>query len=316
MTSAIDAVPLTSEGGSRLHAQTAELRAAGPAVRVGLPEGVTAWSVTRGDVVKRLMNDSQVSKDARRHWPGYRAGAIRWLYSWVDVQSMLTADGADHARLRTLIGKAFTPRRIEALRPMVERIVNDLLDAMESHRGDASVDLRAHFSYGVPTEVICGMFGVPGEQRADMLRVIDSVLATDVTEEESEAIGRDLFRVMTTLIETKRRSPGDDMTSLLLDAHEDGDRLSEAELVSTLILMIGAGSETAVALINHAVRELLSHPGQLAAVLADPRRWEDVVEETLRLHPPIVHMPLRFAVTDIDLGDGVTIRAGDPILVG
>jgi cytochrome P450 len=118
-------------------------------------------------------------------------------------------------------------------------------------------------------------------------------------------------------VETKRHAPGDDMTSLLLDAHEDdGDRLNEAELISTLILMIGAGSETAVAMINHAVRELVAHPEQLAAAQREPDRWAAVIDETLRLHPPIMHMPLRYATADIDLGEGVVIAAGEAIIVG
>ena len=150
-----------------------------------------------------------------------------------------------------------------------------------------------------------------------MLRVIDAVLRTDLTKAESEAVSRDLGAAMALLIEIKRRTPGEDMTSVLLATHEaDGDRLSQNELISTLILMIGAGSETAVGLIGGAARELLSHPDQLATVLQDPTRWADVIEETLRLHPPIMHMPLRYATADIDLGDGVVIREGEAILVG
>ncbi|WP_330351784.1 cytochrome P450 family protein [Streptomyces sp. NBC_00582] len=310
-------VTLDSSGGQRLYEQADELRAAGPAVKVSMPEDVIAWSVTRGDVAKRLLTHPDVSKDARKSWPAYKPGAIPWLYSWVDVISMFTSDGDDHKRLKQLVGRAFTPRRIEAMRPVVQAIVTDLLDGLNGRDSTERVDLRSEFAYRVPTQLICDLFGVPSAQRAEMLRVIDAVLTTDVTAEQSEAISRDLYGAMQTLIEGKRRTPGEDMTSLLLAAHEeDGDRLSETELVSTLILMIGAGSETAVALIGAAVRELLTHPDQLAAVLAAPARWSDVIEETLRLHPPIMHMPLRYATKDIDLGEGVTIRAGEAILIG
>jgi cytochrome P450 len=313
-------VTLDSEGGARLHAQAAELRAAGPAVRVRLPEGVSAWSVTRGDVIRRLLAGDDVSKDARKSWPGYVPGAIPWLYSWVDVKSMFTSDGDDHQRLKQLIGRAFTPRRIEDMRPVVGAIVTDLLDALEDREKQAPgtvADLRADFSYQVPTRLICDLFGVPADQRPAMLGVIDRVLTTDVTPQAAAEIGRDMGAAMYALVETKRREPGDDMTSVLLNTHEeDGDRLSETELISTLILMIGAGSETAVALIGHAVRELLAHPEQLAAAQQDPTRWADVVDETLRLHSPIMHMPLRYATADIDLGEGVVIRSGDAIIVG
>ncbi|WP_060880085.1 cytochrome P450 family protein [Streptomyces scabiei] len=310
-------VTLDSSGGRRLFAQADELRAAGPAVRVRMPEDVPAWSVTRGDVAKRLLTHPDVSKDARKSWPSHTPGSIPWLYPWVDVVSMFTSDGDDHKRLRQLVSRAFTPGRVEAMRPVLQAIVTGLLDTLAHQDQTAPVDLRTHFSYRVPTRLICDLFGVPADQRPEMLRVIDSVLATDVTAERAEATKHDLYQAMQTLIDVKRANPGEDMTSLLLAAHEeDGDRLSHIELISTLILMIGAGSETAVALINAAVRELLSHPDELATVLADPRRWRDVIEEALRLHPPIMHLPLRYATKDIDLGEGVTIKEGDAILIG
>lgn len=305
----------TLRTGSPLYAQTDELRTAGPAVPVRLPGDITAWSVTRGDVAKRLLTDARVSKDARKSWPDYRPGEIPWLTSWVDVISMFTSDGADHARLRTLVGKAFTPRRIEALRPAVESIVDDLLDSMAAEAADP-VDLRAGYSYPVPTRLICDLFGVPDAQRPEMLRVIDSVLDTAATAEQAAATRGSLFAAMGNLLAAKQADPGEDMTSQLLTTHQDdGDRLSEEELVSTLILMIGAGSETAVSLIDHAVCAMLTHRDQFAAVLREPARWDDVIDESLRLHPPIMHMPLRYATADIRLDKDVTIRAGEPILV-
>ncbi|WP_223206279.1 cytochrome P450 family protein [Streptomyces xanthii] len=303
--------------GRHLYAQADSLRDAGPAVRVEMPSGLVAWSVTRGAVAKRLLTHPQVSKDARRSWPGYRPWAVPWLAAWVDVVSMFTSDGADHQRLKALVGRAFTARRIAAMRPAVERIVDDLLDGMEAAAPGSVVDLRARFAYPVPTRVICDLFGVPAEQRPEMLRVIDSVLDHSVSDAEAAKNRDAMFAAMHALIAAKRSAPGSDMTSVLLAAQEeDGDRLGEDELVSTLILMIGAGSETAVSLIGHAVVELLAHPDQLAVAVADPGRWDDVTEETLRKHPPIMHLPLRYATADIALGDGVTIAAGDLVLIG
>ncbi|PWI05147.1 cytochrome P450 [Streptomyces sp. NWU339] len=316
-TSPNPTVTLDSSGGRALFAQADTLRAAGPAVRVRLPGDVSAWAVTRGAVARLLLTHDDVSKDARKSWPSHTPGSIPWLYPWVDVESMFTSDGSDHQRLRRLVDRAFTPTRVEAMRPAIHAIVTDLLDHLETLAPAGPVDLRAHFSYPIPTRVICDLFGVPAEQRPEMLRVIDSVLATDVAPQEAEAIKRDLDQAMHALIDAKRSHPGEDMTSLLLATHEeDGDRLSHAELVSTLILMIGAGSETAVALINAAVRELLAHPDQLATALAAPKRWSDVIDEALRLHPPIMYMPLRYATADIDLGDDVVIRQGDTIIIG
>nr|WP_024127602.1 cytochrome P450 [Streptomyces sp. F12]AHE40366.1 Cytochrome P450 monooxygenase [Streptomyces sp. F12] len=316
MTTNPATVTLDSSGGRHLYAQVDTLRAAGPAVRVRMPDNVTAWAVTRGATIKQLLTHPDVSKDARKSWPSHTPGSVPWLYPWTDVVSMFTSDGDDHHRLRRLVDRAFTLSRVEAMRHTIQAIVTDLLDDLQTQDPAAPLDLRARFSYPIPTRVICDLFGVPADQRPQMLRVIDSVLTTDVTATEAEDINEALGAAMQALLDTKRSEPGEDMTSLLLATHEaDGDRLSHTELISTLIAMIGAGSETAVALINAAVRELLAHPDQLAAVLADPGRWSDVIEEALRLHPPIMFLPLRYARADIDLGDGVVIREGEAIII-
>lgn len=306
-----------SHGGNELHALTDRLREAGPGVRVLLPENVVAWSVTRGDLIKKLVSHPHVSKDARKSWPGYEPGAIPWLTPWADVVNMFTSDGDDHKRLRGLVGQAFSPGRIKALRPKIEKIAAELLDDLEAHPADVPVDLRASYSYQLPTRLICDLFGVPQDQRPAMLTAVDAMLDTTADMEQAHATRNGVYEAMRTLVAHKRETPGDDMTSDLIAAREhDGDRLSEEELVSTLLLMIAAGSETSVSLIDHTVCALLTHPGQLAAVLGDPGRWPDVLEESVRLHPPLMHLPLRYATDDIDLGDGVTIRRGEPIIIG
>jgi cytochrome P450 len=314
--SSTDIVELTSRGGREVHEQTDRLRAAGPAVRVGMPEGVTAWSVTRGEVAKFLLTHPEVSKDARKSWPDHEPGAIAWLNPWVDIVSMLTSDGADHQRLRKLVGKAFTPRRIDDLRPAIEATVLELLDALDAETPGTPTDLRAAFALLLPTRVICDLFGVPDSQRPAMLSALEASLETDVTPQEAAATRDSLSAAMHALIDHKRRTPGDDMTSVLLATHEeDGDHLSEEELISTLINMVGAGSQTTAAVIDHAVCELLTHPDQLAAAIEQPHRWDDVVEETLRLHAPIMHLPLRYATADIDLGEGVVVGKGELIVI-
>lgn len=316
MTTAPAPLPLDSTG-RRLYAQADELRAGAPAHRVALPGGLTAWSVTRGDVAKRLLLHPDVSKDARRSWPGYRPYAIPWLTAWVDVVSMFTSDGDDHQRLRALVSRAFTPRRIEELRPAIQKLVDGLLDGLAATPPGTAVDLRPAFSYPIPSGVICDLFGVPDAQRPAMLRVIDRVLDTELSGEEHARVGQEMYGAMHALLAAKHAEPGDDMTSALLREQErDGDSLSDDEVVSTLILMIGAGSETAVALIDHLIHTLLTRPDVRAAVLADPSRWEDAVEETLRLHPPVMHLPLRYAAADLDLGEGVVIGRGELILIG
>ncbi|MFF2185126.1 cytochrome P450 [Streptomyces sp. NPDC058155] len=307
---------LDSSGGRCMYEQVDRLREMGPAVPVQLPEGVGAWSVTRGDVVKLLLTHPGVSRNLKKNVPSYEPGSVPWLSPWVDVDSMATAEGKDHARLRRLITPAFTPRRVEAMRSRIEVIVARLLDKMESRPGDEAVDLHAAFSYPVPTEMICELFGVPADQRAQVLRLFVAVGETDVSEEESLAINDDLLSTMRTLIDAKRQDPGDDLTSFLLASREEGNEpLTEHELISTLLLMLGGGSTTTINLIDHTVRELLAHPEQLHALRAQPDRWNDAIEESLRVHCPVMHLPMRWAIEDIDLGEGVVIRAGDAILI-
>lgn len=307
---------LDNKGGRCAYEQVDRLREMGPAVPVELPEGVGAWSVTRGDVVKLLLTHPGVSRNLKKTVPAYVPGSVPWLSPWVDVESMATTDGPEHARLRKLITPAFTPRRVEAMRAKAEALVALLLDDLEKQPGAEPVDLSAAFSYQVPTRMICDLFGVPDDQRAEVMRVLHAAGGTDLTEQEAVKLIDDLHAAMRLLIGTRRREPGDDLTSFLLAARETGmEPLSEHELISTLLLMIGGGSQTTINLINHTVRELLAHPEQLRAVLADPVRWSDAMEESLRAHCPVMHLPMRWATEDIDLGEGVVIRRGDAILI-
>jgi 2-hydroxy-5-methyl-1-naphthoate 7-hydroxylase len=309
-------MPLDTRGGQCAYDQVDRLRAMGPAVPVELPEGVGAWSVTRGDVVERLLTHPSVSRDLKKTVPGYVPGSVPWLSPWVDVDSMATTDGREHARLRKLVTPAFTPRRVEAIRGQAEQLVARLLDELAANPAEEPVDLSAAFSYRVPTEMICDLFGVPGDQRTEVMRVLHTAGATDLTEQESVKLIEDLDAAMHALIAARRADPGEDLTSFLLAARETGvEPLTEHELISTLLLMIGGGSQTTINLINHTVRELLARPDQLRIVREDPRRWPDAMEESLRAHCPVMHLPMRWATEDIDLGEDVVVRAGDAILI-
>ncbi|MGH3875445.1 MAG: cytochrome P450 family protein [Actinophytocola sp.] len=300
-----------------MYEQLDRLRAAGPAVPVELPEGFRAWSVTRGEVVRFLLSHPGVSRNLVKNVPGYVPGEVAWLSPWVDVESMSTAEGREHQRLRKLVAPALTPKRIDAMRPRLEVIAGNLLDGLSASPPDEPVDLHTAYSQQLPTRMICDLFGVPDGLRPEVLRILRVVLNTDnVPEEESAAVFTDMNVAMRELIDTKRRAPEDDLTSFLLAARVEGEApLSEQELVDMLLLLIGGGSQTTVSLIDHTVRELLANPDQLATVLTEPRRWPDAIEEALRAHCPVSSLPMRWAKEDIDLGDGVVIRAGDAILV-
>ncbi|AVT32342.1 cytochrome P450 [Plantactinospora sp. BC1] len=303
--------------GSDILAEAARLRELGPAVRVELPGGVSAWSITSYALARRLFADPRVVKDPRRYWPAFINGEIGddWpLISWVKMDSMTLVDGEDHRRLRGLVAPDFGPRRIEAQRPLVERIVADLLDRLAEHPADRPVDLRANFAAPLPAQMICELFGVPEEARPEVLRGLELAVDTTLPPEEAAANVAHWQVALRELAAAKRAAPADDMTSRLVQAHDRQGLLSESELVGSLFNVLGAGSETVMNLLTKAVVALLTHPDQRELVAAGRASWSDVIEETLRAEAPIAQLPLRFAAEDIEV-DGVTIDRGSPILI-
>ncbi|ATL33088.1 cytochrome P450 family protein [Streptomyces formicae] len=305
--------------GARAHDEHRRLRGRGLAVRVDIL-GVSAWSVADPALLKELLTSPAISKDARAHWPEFGDVVQRWpLALWVAVENMFTAYGADHRRLRRMIAPAFSHRRITALSESIDAVVTGILDRLEALPPGETVDLREHLAYPLPIAVVSRLMGVPEAQQDSFRRVVDGVFDTTLTTEESEANTKALYEALQLLIDAKRTEPGDDMTSLLIttrdeEAEGEAATLSEGELRDTLLLMISAGYETTVNVIDQAITQLLTHRDQLALLLSGEADWSDAVEETLRLEPAVRHLPMRFAVTDIDLPDGQTIPRGDAIL--
>lgn len=301
------------------HAEARRLRARGPAVQVELPGGVSAWAITGYALARQLLGDQRVSRDPRRHWPAYRNGEIPgdWpLIGLIALESMFTAYGTDHTRLRKLVAKAFTARRVESMRPHVTRIVADLLDELGRLPAGEVVDLRASYAHSVPARLICDLIGVPPAARAEIRRTVDLLGDSSLTREQAAANVEDWQRAVRQVVSAKRAVPADDLTSDLIAARdEDGDRLTEEELEGTLFTLLAGGHETVMDLIDNAISALLSDPAQLDLVRAGRASWDDVIEETLRLYSPVELLPLRYAIADIPLAD-VTIAAGDPILIG
>ncbi len=272
-----------------------------------------AWAVTDHATLLEVFAHPDVAKNYR-HWAALNDGRIAedWpLIGMVRVENMLFADGAEHRRLRTLVSSAFTPGRVQAMAPRIEAVVAGLLAELDAAGGSA--DLKAGFATPLPLTVICDLFGVGVEQRPELHRLCNSVFNALAAPEEVLATQRGLAEFLHNLVAAKRSRPGSDMTSALIAARDHADRLTEDELVGTLLLLIGAGHETTMNLLGNAIRALLTHPQQRELVTSGQVGWDVVIEETLRRDPSISTLPFRYATTDLTLA-GTRIRAGEAIL--
>lgn len=300
------------------HGEAARLRALGPVVRVILPGGVPAWTITRHDLLAELITDHRVSKDWH-HWHALMRGDIPegWpLTGMVKVTNMVTADGAEHHRLRRLVTQTLTPKRVQALARRIGAITRELLDTLPSHADTGgAVDLRAHFAYPLPMQVICDLVGIPHDDRPRLRHLVDSIFRSTTEPQEVIQTQHDIYAILGRIITQRAQHPADDLTSALIAARaQDPEALTEEELAGTLWLMISAGHETTLSLLVNAVRALLTHPDQLALARTGGRDvWAAVVEETLRWDAPIGNFLARYPLEDIEVA-GTTIPAGEAIL--
>jgi cytochrome P450 len=294
-------------------------REAGPAHEVVFAHGAKVWMVTGYDEVKALTNDPRVSKDGRR------MNELFALHSGMQVDTpaegdeeagvgfdddlaahMLNSDPPRHTRLRALVGKAFTAARVERLRPHIEQVADRLLDALED---EPVVDLMDAFAVRLPITIIAELFGMPEQDREQFrLWALKLVGAGQDPQEVAEA-SKNVVEYANALIDAKRADPGDDMTSELVKVTDNGDRLSQGELVAMLFVLVVAGHITTIYSIGNAAANLLTHPDQLAALRADPSLMPAAVDELLRFDGPSGVGTFRFTGDEIQIGDKV-IPAG------
>jgi cytochrome P450 len=292
---------------------------AGPVVS---PDGAFALLSSHADC-DDLLRSGALSSDRRNstRWQEMEATLSDDDREWLGrARSFLFMDAPDHTRLRRLVSKAFTPRTVEALQPLVQKLSRDLLDAAYA-RG--RLELVGDLAYPLPVRVISHMLGVPAEDHvrfagwsAALASGLDTMLSAadpDSLRERRRAVEqfRAYFR---DLAEQRRRDPEADLLSALVAAEDAGDRLSSDELVSTAMLLLVAGHETTVSLIANGALALLRDPELRSRLAADAELAPGVVDEVLRLDPP-VQMTLRIALDDVEVPGGVVRKGGAVVLL-
>lgn len=287
------------------------LSAEGPVRHLRMPGGETVWMVLDHDAVRAALADPRLRNDSR-HSASYQGDGDSAV-----GRNMLKADPPDHTRLRSLVSRQFTARRIGKLRSRIEQISGELLDAVAS---SGRADLVSAFAIPLPITAICELLGVPAADREAFLGWSNKLV--DVADPEAAAAAAVATAAMTdyltSLIEEKRCHPaGEDADLLHVLARaqdEDNDRLSPDELLGMAFLLLVAGHETTVNLISSAVHLLLRNPDQLAALRADPGLLDGVVEETLRYEPPIQVAAYRYTAEPMTLA-GTPIPQGERVVL-
>ncbi|OLR92336.1 cytochrome P450 [Actinokineospora bangkokensis] len=286
----------------------AALRAGEPLSRVRLPFGEPAWLATRYEDVKVVLSDPRFSRAAAagRDEPRLRPHLA-------PSGSILSFDPPEHSRLRRLVTKAFTQRRVHELRPRAQQIADGLVEAMLAK--GAPVDLVDEFALPLPVTVICELLGVPFEDRVDFRHWSDAFLSTTKysVAEVVECVAK-LREYMAGLIAQRRSAARDDLLSALVVARDEEDRLTEDEMLSLAEALLVAGHETTASQIPNFFYALFTHPDQLALLRSDLSLAPRAVEELMRF-VPLGNGPgiPRYATEDVELG-GVLVRRGEPVL--
>jgi cytochrome P450 len=288
----------------------ARIRAAGPVTPVMMPEGNRAWLVTRYEDVRGALADPRLNKDwARKLTPeDWEPDPVSGFLS----VHLLNLDPPDHTRLRKLVTKAFTARRVAGLRPRIEAITTSLLDTMASASTD-EVDLIDAFAFPLPITVICELIGIPAADQEEFKRWSHAIVSSVVSQEEVYSAGLAMYHYFTDLLAAKRKEPADDLLSALITARDEGDSLNERELMAMMFLLLVAGHETTTNLIASGTLALLTHPEELSRLRGDPALLPGAVEELLRFVNPVNHATERFTLEPTEIA-GVTIPAREWVL--
>lgn len=280
------------------------LRETAPACRVELPDGAPAWLVTRYADVRTLLADPRLSVDKSNgngSWRGFS------LPPALDA-NLLNMDPPDHTRIRRLVSQAFTPRRVENLRPRIQETADALLEAVA---GNGEAELVRDYAGPLPVAVISDLLGVPEADRQEFRSWTDAMISPPKGDRAAaaRAVGA-IHAYLADLLAAKRSDPVDDLLSALIAARDDGNRLTEDELTSLAFLLLFAGYENTVHAIGTGLFTLLRR----SAFPLDPERLGSTVEELLRFEPPAPVALRRFPTEDIEIA-GVVVPRGETVLL-
>jgi cytochrome P450 len=292
----------------------AHARARCPVQRVRLADGHPAWVVLGYDAARQALGDPRISKDMLAALEVNGDVVAEGLPGPEFSRHMLNVDPPDHTRLRRLVSRAFVPSRVAALEPAIRDIADNLLDELDGAGPGATVDLVEGYAYPLPFGVIGELLGIPPADRPELhawFGVLLTGWAGDPPAEAVEASGK-IVAYLRELVEAKRRSPGDDLVSVLAAASDDG--LTTQELLSSLFQLVVAGHDTTASLIGNGVVALLDHPGQFQALLADLGQLSAAVDELIRFTAPVPHATFRVTAEPVILG-GVQVPAREQVLV-
>lgn len=277
------------------------------------------WCFGGYEDVNRLLRDRRFGRQNPDGIPDSRGvGQDRShlaAFDAIEANSMLELEPPVHTRLRTLVNRAFVSRQVERLRPRVETLANDLINRFES---DKPVDLLPAFAAPLPITIIAEMLGVPTDMGPQLLDWSHQMVAmymhgrTREIEDTANRAAQDFSDFLRSYVAERRKNPGDDLLSLLISAHEDGQKLSDDELVSSAILLLNAGHEATVHQTGNAVRSILAQGGDPRRFVASPEATAATVEECLRFDAPL-HMFTRYAYGEIEAADGIVLKPGQQI---
>ncbi|GAA1955307.1 cytochrome P450 [Amycolatopsis minnesotensis] len=302
------AYPFNEAEGLELNEAYTAAREADGLIRVKLQFGEPSWLATRWADARLVLGDRRFSRAAAGEHDQPRSQPT------ASQQGILSMDPPDHTRLRTLVTKAFTVRRVEEMRPRVREIAEGLVDDLIAM--GSPVDLVENFALSLPVVVICELLGVPMADRPQFRAWSDSALSTSsLTADEFEQNREELRGYMRGLIAEHREHPADDLMTALIEARDDHDKLTELELVDMCVGILVAGHETTATQIPNFVYVLLENPERFAELRTDPGVIPAAVEELMRFVPlgAGANFP-RYATEDVEVG-GVLVKAGEPVLV-